>query len=213
MQGGRGAGPRLRYLLGRRTAVNLFGLAMMAMAQESDLELLAIATGDVDASGSVDVATLYSTKEGDLVVELSLGYPEKELPAPISPSEGPTLEFFDTDGDKWEDLLVTMEKEEVYAVRGIEHQVLLEKAREGEGDQVPDSYIALRKPAWHPINDLIWGLGDFVFCDWDRGCYPDDCANACSAWEFHSYICDVDDKGNPIYCHSWDCVAWKMHCI
>jgi hypothetical protein len=179
-----------------------------------ELELLAVATGDVDCSGSLDLAVLYSTREGDLVVEIAQGVPEDELPKPISTPEGPTLEFYDVDGDRCDDLLVTAEREQVYTFKGVEHGELLGRAVRGEGDSVPDSFIELKSPESHPTAWLQWGSGVFEPCNWDKGCVPNECAETCSAWGFTSPVpCGSDRYGNQLWCYSWACIAWKQQCI
>lgn len=187
--------------------MTLFGLGLLLAGQAwaGDLEITAIAHGDFDCSGDLDEAVLLSNEDGDLVVEIALK--ADKLSDPISPIEGPTLEFISE--DKCDVLYFTAEKEEVYAVRGLDYGEIVTKAAEqGAGDSQPDLHIELRKPISHPVATFPLGLGEFK--DWGGW---GDCYSGCFEWVATSYQCDVLRDGTPIFCHDWDCVSVESHCL
>jgi hypothetical protein len=191
--------------------VSHFGLVLasgVVWAGDPELEIEAIAVGDFDCSGSADLAVLSSSEEGDIVVDIALGVPERELPGPFSGEEA-TVEFADIDGDRCDDLIVTAGSDEVYQVAGVDHPELLRLAGDGEGDSEADLHLERRRPTQIPTIDMGVGLGGFT--EW--GDWVDDCSQTCTAWVGGTYPCGQTPDGEPRYCPIWRCVAFKLHCM
>lgn len=197
--------------------MNLIGLVMVSAGSVSwagdlsDFELEAVAVGDFDCSGSLGQAVLYSDKEGDLVVELTLRVPERELLEPYSSDKGSNLDFGDIDGDRCDDLVISVAGGEPYSVKGIDHAEVVELGQRTAGDSEPDLHIELRSPLTVPSATLNVGPG--IFEGW--GSWKDECRNTCGSYgPTGFYVCGITEKGEPVLCASgWGCTSWKLYCI
>lgn len=177
-------------------------------------ELIAIAHGDFDCSGTEGQASLYRDKEGTLIVELALQAAKDKLSDPFSAGSGATIAFDKADDKGCQALLLTDDLGETYAVGGLENEDVLIRAQETAGDTVPDAHVVFRAPQSGPdLGIFDFGL-DFELCDWDRLCWNEGCANACAAWGvIASYPCDPDGDGEYDWCNVYGCTHWKQHCV
>jgi hypothetical protein len=115
----------------------------VAMAQDRELPgyetltLVGVAHGDFDGSGDLDQAVMY-VRDGESVVEIAFGVPERSLLDPVSPSDRTLgLEVLDADEDQIDDLLFTTEGEP-FLLPSADRSWLPEGALDGVGDLVPD---------------------------------------------------------------------------
>lgn len=182
------------------------------LLEERGAELIAVARGDFDCSGTEGQASLYRDKEGYLLVALALQAGGKDwLVEPFSPATGATLEFGKSDG-KCQPLLLTDDAGDTYVVEGVENDDLIVKAQATAGDSEPD-VIFRRPPVTVPGDPFVFGL-DIELCDWDHYCWTDGCSQACAAWGVvRSYPCDPDGDGKVTTCFEYGCTHWKMQCI
>jgi hypothetical protein len=166
----------------------------VAMAQER-LELQAVAHGDFDGSGVLDQAMMYTTDEGEVVVEVTLDLPERERLEPSSSSDPElVLEVDDMDGDRLDDTLIGL-GEETWALISSERGWLPEGATHGAGDLEPDYTI-------FSINGGVDGnINTNVGPYW-----PLNCSNHCTNWLYELWVC-----GRGL-CRLSMCASWKTIC-